>query len=141
MREFSTWFDKVLINFRQLREGTLEENRLQDGSRLTLLPNVETGLLVSLSFVLIIFRMSWCNFLIDKLSSIEQRYESWTRRERNVKTIDCCFSISRIKIQNVWWFFFSFLSHRCVHRCVLCSCIHTLKDRITLPSIGRKDIY
>lgn len=33
--------------FRQLREGTLEENRLQDGSRLTLLPSVETGLLVS----------------------------------------------------------------------------------------------
>ncbi|KAK2579563.1 hypothetical protein KPH14_010860 [Odynerus spinipes] len=30
---------------RQLRDGTLEENRLQDGSRLTLLPSVETGLL------------------------------------------------------------------------------------------------
>ncbi|XP_066603889.1 midnolin-A isoform X2 [Prorops nasuta] len=35
----------LLYRERQLREGTLEENRLQDGSRLTLLPSVETGLL------------------------------------------------------------------------------------------------
>ncbi|XP_076233422.1 midnolin-B isoform X2 [Calliopsis andreniformis] len=35
----------LLHRERQLCEGTLEENRLQDGSRLTLLPNVETGLL------------------------------------------------------------------------------------------------
>ena len=33
---------------RQLREGSLEENQLVDGSRLTLLPSVETGLLVSI---------------------------------------------------------------------------------------------
>lgn len=31
---------------RQLREGTLEENGLLDGSRVILLPSVETGLLV-----------------------------------------------------------------------------------------------
>lgn len=36
----------LLHRERQLREGTLEENRLQDGSRLTLLPSVETGLLM-----------------------------------------------------------------------------------------------
>nr|XP_031846442.1 midnolin [Nomia melanderi] len=35
----------LLHRERLLCEGTLEENRLQDGSRLTLLPNVETGLL------------------------------------------------------------------------------------------------
>ncbi|XP_043264323.1 midnolin homolog isoform X1 [Colletes gigas] len=35
----------LLHRERQLREGTLEENRLQDGSCLTLLPSVETGLL------------------------------------------------------------------------------------------------
>lgn len=34
---------------RQLREGTLAENGLQNDSRLTLLPSVETGLLVSLN--------------------------------------------------------------------------------------------
>lgn len=32
---------------RQLRDGTLEENGLLDGSRVILLPSVETGLLVS----------------------------------------------------------------------------------------------
>lgn len=36
--------------FRQLKEGTLEENELTDGSRLTLLPIVETGLTVSTNF-------------------------------------------------------------------------------------------
>ncbi|XP_014474695.1 PREDICTED: midnolin-A isoform X2 [Dinoponera quadriceps] len=35
----------LLHRERQLREGTLEENGLQHGSRLTLLPSVETGLL------------------------------------------------------------------------------------------------
>ncbi|XP_012288303.1 midnolin [Orussus abietinus] len=35
----------LLHRERQLRDGTLEENHLQDGSRLTLLPSVETGLL------------------------------------------------------------------------------------------------
>ncbi|XP_033337502.2 uncharacterized protein LOC117226856 isoform X1 [Megalopta genalis] len=35
----------LLHRERLLQEGTLKENRLQDGSRLTLLPNVETGLL------------------------------------------------------------------------------------------------
>lgn len=35
--------------YRQLRDGTLEENGLQDGSRVILLPSVETGLLVSAS--------------------------------------------------------------------------------------------
>ncbi|XP_017791296.1 PREDICTED: midnolin-A-like isoform X2 [Habropoda laboriosa] len=35
----------LLHRERLLREGTLEENRLQDGSQLTLLPSVETGLL------------------------------------------------------------------------------------------------
>jgi len=36
---------------RQLREGTLAENGLQNDSRLTLLPSVETGLLVSWTLV------------------------------------------------------------------------------------------
>ncbi|XP_049813573.1 midnolin [Schistocerca nitens] len=35
----------LLHRDRQLREGTLQENQLVDGSRLTLLPSVETGLL------------------------------------------------------------------------------------------------
>ncbi|XP_034934077.1 midnolin isoform X2 [Chelonus insularis] len=35
----------LLHRERQLREGTLKENHLQDGSRLTLLPSVETGLM------------------------------------------------------------------------------------------------
>ncbi|XP_044579369.1 midnolin-like isoform X1 [Cotesia glomerata] len=35
----------LLHRERQLREGTLKENCLQDGSRLTLLPSVETGLM------------------------------------------------------------------------------------------------
>ncbi|KAK7872595.1 hypothetical protein R5R35_001933 [Gryllus longicercus] len=35
----------LLHRDRQLREGTLQENQLMDGSRLTLLPSVETGLL------------------------------------------------------------------------------------------------
>jgi hypothetical protein len=46
----------VLV-FRQLREGSLEENQLVDGSRLTLLPSVETGLLVSIFFI--------CSFHFD----------------------------------------------------------------------------
>ncbi|PSN54717.1 hypothetical protein C0J52_04874 [Blattella germanica] len=37
----------LLHRDRQLRDGTLQENTLMDGSRLTLLPSVETGLLVS----------------------------------------------------------------------------------------------
>nr|CAD7419292.1 unnamed protein product [Timema cristinae]CAD7431338.1 unnamed protein product [Timema monikensis] len=37
----------LLHRDRQLRDGTLQENQLMDGSRLTLLPSVETGLLVS----------------------------------------------------------------------------------------------
>nr|CAD7269384.1 unnamed protein product [Timema shepardi] len=35
----------LLHRDRQLRDGTLQENQLMDGSRLTLLPSVETGLL------------------------------------------------------------------------------------------------
>jgi len=35
----------LLHRERQLREGTIQENQLVDGSRLTLLPSVETGLL------------------------------------------------------------------------------------------------
>ncbi|KAG8226642.1 hypothetical protein J437_LFUL005294 [Ladona fulva] len=35
----------LLHRDRQLRDGTLHENQLMDGSRLTLLPSVETGLL------------------------------------------------------------------------------------------------
>ena len=34
---------------RQLRDGSLDDNQLMQGSRLTLLPSVETGLLVSKS--------------------------------------------------------------------------------------------
>ncbi|XP_050691800.1 midnolin-like [Eriocheir sinensis] len=37
----------LLYRDRHLREGTLEENSIMDGSRITLLPSVETGLLVS----------------------------------------------------------------------------------------------
>nr|CAD7420223.1 unnamed protein product [Timema poppensis] len=36
----------LLHRDRQLRDGTLQENQLMDGSRLTLLPSVETGLLL-----------------------------------------------------------------------------------------------
>jgi hypothetical protein len=36
----------VTLLFRQLSEGTLEGNHLVDGSRVTLLPRAETGLLV-----------------------------------------------------------------------------------------------
>lgn len=47
----SVLFDsRIEVEFcvrRQLRDGTLEENGLLDGSRVILLPSVETGLLVS----------------------------------------------------------------------------------------------
>lgn len=35
------------VFFRQLLSGTLQENRIRDGSTVLLIPNVETGLLVS----------------------------------------------------------------------------------------------
>lgn len=41
--------DKMFGCCRQLRDGTLEENGLLDGSRVILLPSVETGLLVRTS--------------------------------------------------------------------------------------------
>ncbi|XP_042206614.1 midnolin-B-like [Homarus americanus] len=37
----------LLYRDRHLREGTLEDNSIMDGARITLLPSVETGLLVS----------------------------------------------------------------------------------------------
>ncbi|XP_047491498.1 midnolin-like [Penaeus chinensis] len=37
----------LLYRDRHLRDGTLEENSIIDGARITLLPSVETGLLVS----------------------------------------------------------------------------------------------
>lgn len=37
------------LSCRQLRDGSLDDNQLMQGSRLTLLPSVETGLLVSRS--------------------------------------------------------------------------------------------
>ncbi|XP_021916869.1 midnolin homolog [Zootermopsis nevadensis] len=40
----------LLHRDRQLRDGSLQENQLMDGSRLTLLPSVETGLLVGSKF-------------------------------------------------------------------------------------------
>jgi hypothetical protein len=40
-----------LFCYRQLRDGSLQENQLMDGSRLTLLPSVETGLLVSINII------------------------------------------------------------------------------------------
>ena len=59
------------MHFRQLREGTLEENRLQDGSRLTLLPSVETGLLVSQLRVpdneILMTTQPWINLLLLNL--------------------------------------------------------------------------
>ncbi|KAK9500154.1 hypothetical protein O3M35_001468 [Rhynocoris fuscipes] len=41
----------LLHRERQLRDGTVQENHLVNGSRLTLLPSVETGLLVSLHLI------------------------------------------------------------------------------------------
>jgi hypothetical protein len=44
------WFMGFVFFFlsrRQLRDGSLDDNQLMQGSRLTLLPSVETGLLVS----------------------------------------------------------------------------------------------
>lgn len=41
------WF--FFLYCRQLRDGSLDDNQLMQGSRLTLLPSVETGLLVSKS--------------------------------------------------------------------------------------------
>jgi len=50
----------LLWKDRHLREGTLRENGVCDGSRLTLLPSVETGLLVSLFFVWFLISASCC---------------------------------------------------------------------------------
>lgn len=44
-----TVVDKLYCVGRQLQDGTLDENGLLDGSRVILLPSVETGLLVSTS--------------------------------------------------------------------------------------------
>lgn len=41
----------LFVWFRHLRDGTLREHGVCDGSRLTLLPSVETGLLVSLFYI------------------------------------------------------------------------------------------
>lgn len=41
---------QVISFCRQLRDGTLKDNGLMDGSRIILLPSVETGLLVSLAW-------------------------------------------------------------------------------------------
>lgn len=39
-----------ILLFSQLSEGSLEDNCVVDGSRITLLPRAETGLLVSQTF-------------------------------------------------------------------------------------------
>ncbi|KAF0759206.1 midnolin-B [Aphis craccivora] len=41
--------DISICTIQQLRDGSLDDNQLMQGSRLTLLPSVETGLLVSKS--------------------------------------------------------------------------------------------
>lgn len=43
---FDSIIDEWFVLCRQLMDGTLEENGLLDGSRIILLPSVETGLLV-----------------------------------------------------------------------------------------------
>jgi hypothetical protein len=57
-------FSHILILFSfvhsQLSEGSMEENCVVDGSRITLLPKAETGLLVSpFSFSFSLYIPSW----------------------------------------------------------------------------------
>lgn len=41
------------VRFRELQEGTLKDNGLMDESKIILIPNVETGLLVRILFFLL----------------------------------------------------------------------------------------
>ena len=45
-----------VLHFSQLSEGSLDENSVVDGSRITLLPRAETGLLVRFNFSSLMFR-------------------------------------------------------------------------------------
>lgn len=54
-REFLFFNHLFFCIFRHLRDGTLKEHGVCDGSRLTLLPSVETGLLVSLKSIFDIY--------------------------------------------------------------------------------------
>lgn len=47
---FWDFFQKFNFFSSQLSEGSLEDNCVVDGSRITLLPKAETGLLVSFTF-------------------------------------------------------------------------------------------
>ena len=64
--------------FRHLRDGTLREHGVCDGSRLTLLPSVETGLLVSSfvssqSFFLYLANHDCCNLIVSPMNMYGQR--------------------------------------------------------------------
>ena len=45
-----------VFHFSQLSEGSLDENSVVDGSRITLLPRAETGLLVRINSSCIVFK-------------------------------------------------------------------------------------
>lgn len=42
-------FSRFLFYYRELQDGNLRDHNLMDGSKIILIPNVETGLLVSRS--------------------------------------------------------------------------------------------
>lgn len=76
MQSTVTFYFVMLICFRQLQEGNLVQHGICDGSRITLLPNVETGLIVSilnhnlLSLSLFVF---YVNCYYSRLSKLPQR--------------------------------------------------------------------
>lgn len=48
------------LHYRELHDGTsIKENGIMDGSKIILLPNVETGLLVITIFIVINLLSSW----------------------------------------------------------------------------------
>lgn len=46
-KQRNKFFILYIIDFRELQDGTIKDNGLMDGSKIILIPNVETGLLVS----------------------------------------------------------------------------------------------
>lgn len=60
----------IFIYFRELQDGTLKDNDLMDGSKIILIPNVETGLLVSGELVYTIYLV--CIFISVWLISLNE---------------------------------------------------------------------
>lgn len=61
--KYSYFYFLIWYVFRQLQDGNLVQHGISDGSRITLLPNVETGLIVCIVFSLVLHNITHCNYI------------------------------------------------------------------------------